>query len=529
MSETVAARQGVECRLQRVDHRAVAGFRTAMRLHPLQPGAQCGRRAGLALLLLCCGGEQDRQQHAARSAGTPRQDLSECGEQRGIVGERQAVDRGRHRARSLGERRSGVAITDAGVDRVDRGLHLLQQPPGPQDQRPPSGILRRLLRQGVGQDRRRHRPGCGERTGARPGCDLAGCRQRLAPFVREDHHRQREAVHVERRHQRRRADHQLDPLRQRRTPEGVEQQAHLDRGHRTEIVHQQCQPGTPVRQRLLQPPGRMAHQRVGVGHRQRLGARLAVDAETELDLVRPQPRGVVVAAAIGIDVRQREADRGGVGGDRARGHGDLGERAPLLRHQPGDPVHEQRAGQPAWMRLPGQRDVVTDDDGLHGQAETARPLRRQPEIEPVAGVVLDHQQAAGGTGDRQDRRQHGIDRRRGEDVAAHRRTQHAQPDEACVGRFMARAPARHDRDLSAAGIRADVGIGTEHDTGAGAATQARQAGPGRGGEEALDRLVDQGFAAVQEPFHGFTRLLISSPDWRDPELRRRCRWRCGSG
>jgi hypothetical protein len=59
-----------------------------------------------------------------------------------------------------------------------------------------------------------------------------------------------------------------------------------------------------------------------------------------------------------------------------------------------DLVHEQRPREPARARGVGDRDVVGDNHHLDGEAEGAGPLGGEAEVEAVAGVVLDDQQAA---------------------------------------------------------------------------------------------------------------------------------------
>ena len=150
---------------------------------------------------------------------------------------------------------------------------------------------------------------------------------------------------------------------------------------------------------------------------------------------------------------------------------------------------------PRGLRRVGERDVVVDDDDADGEAEGAGALGGEAEVQPVAGVVLDDQQAAGGTGDGEDAGEDGVDRRAGEDVAADRRRQHALADEAGVGRLVAGAAAGDQRDLRL------VPVGADDDADVRVAVEPREPAAG-GGDEAVDRLGDDVFAAVDELGHG---------------------------
>jgi hypothetical protein len=110
----------------------------------------------------------------------------------------------------------------------------------------------------------------------------------------------------------------------------------------------------------------------GVGRLQRSApdARLAVDAQAQLDLVVAEREA---RAADGRDRAgaQRHAHRGHRRGRGAGLGGDLGEAQPRLGRGAGDLVDEDRPGQAAPAGMLGrraQRDVVGDDDELDRDA-----------------------------------------------------------------------------------------------------------------------------------------------------------------
>ena len=146
--------------------------------------------------------------------------------------------------------------------------------------------------------------------------------------------------------------------------------------------------------------------------------------------------------------------------------------APVLGQGAGDLVDEERAGDAAGLRQVGQRDVVVDDDHRDLEAEGAGPLGGEAEVQPVAGVVLDDQQAPGRAGDGEDAGEHRVDRGRGEDVAADRGGQHAAADEAGMRRLVAGAAAGDQRHLGA------VPVGADHDADVRIAVEPREPAAG---------------------------------------------------
>ncbi len=195
--------------------------------------------------------------------------------------------------------------------------------------------------------------------------------------------------------------------------------------------------------------------------------------------------------------RQRDAHRA----ERGRGFAgvprDLGERQAGRRRRAGDAMHEHRAGQaaPAGMfATRGERDVVGDDHRLDVDPFRARDLGGEPEIEPVAGVVLDDQQHAGRAAHGADRVEHRVDRRRREHFARHRRAQHAAADITGMRGFVAGAAARHERDLAA---RGGLGrVGAHHDR---AVREQRQVGMQC--DESVQQVGHHAFDIVDQLLH----------------------------
>ena len=147
------------------------------------------------------------------------------------------------------------------------------------------------------------------------------------------------------------------------------------------------------------------------------------------------------------------------------GGGDGVEVGAGFGHGPGDLVDEEGSGDAAGLRQVGQGDVVVDDDHRDLEAEGAGAFGGEAEVQAVAGVVLDDEEAAGLAGDGEDARQHGVDGGRGEDVAADGGGQHALADETGVGGFVAGAAAGDEGDLGAVPVGADddadVGVAVE--------------------------------------------------------------------
>ena len=165
-------------------------------------------------------------------------------------------------------------------------------------------------------------------------------------------------------------------------------------------------------------------QRIGRLERRATDARLAVDAQAQLDLVSPSVKPGWPAAGT-VQGRQGDAHRPDRSGRRAGLGGDLGQARPRLGRRAGDLVDEDRPGQAATAgvcsAIAGQRHVVGDDHDLDRNPLGPRQLGGQAEVEAVAGVVLDDQERPGGPGDGPDRGEHGVGARRGEHVPRDRR------------------------------------------------------------------------------------------------------------
>ena len=226
-----------------------------------------------------------------------------------------------------------------------------------------------------------------------------------------------------------------------------------------------------------------------LGQRDALDAGLAVDAEAELGLVGADPRlGRLAGDRAG---GERHPERADVGGGGARGGGDLRERRAGLGEVPGDLVDEERAGDAARLGEVGKRDVVGDDHHLDLEPLGAGALGGEPEVQPVAGVVLDDQQAAGRAGDGADAGEDGGDRGRGEDLAGDGGGQQAGADEAGMRRLVAGAAARDHGDAGA------VPVGAQHHLDVGIAVEAGEPAAGAG-DQPVERLGHDGVARVDE-------------------------------
>ena len=94
-------------------------------------------------------------------------------------------------------------------------------------------------------------------------------------------------------------------------------------------------------------------------------------------------------------------------------------------------------------------DVVVGDDGLDRDPGVGGQLRGHLEVQHVAGVVLHDVQDARAAVDRGGGDEDRLGGRRGEHLTAHRRVEHAEPDEPTVQRLVARPAAGDQADLAA--------------------------------------------------------------------------------
>lgn len=388
--------------------------------------------------LLTGGGEEDREQDAARPAHAGRDQRTDASGRRRGIGERQERQRGDQAARAGGQRRAGIAVARLAVEPVELGLEREQPVASGTDRGFKRGILAgRLAILGAprGERPQRDRRGPGD---AAPSGRPDRRRECRGPVGIEAHQRHREAVHIERGHVGTRPEQEANALPERRLQHGMGDHAHLDRRHRAEIVEDERVVLGPWGERRQQTVGHHRDDARDLGERDTLDAGFAMDAKAELGLV--FAHAGLEGLAGDRAGRERDAERADIARGGPGGGGDGREIGARLAEMPGDLVHEERARDPARLRQVGQRDIVGDDRHLDLEALGAGPLGREAEIQPVAGIVLDDEQAAGRAGGGADAGEHRLDAGRGEDLARDRGGQHAGPDEAGMARLMAGAP-----------------------------------------------------------------------------------------
>ncbi len=154
-------------------------------------------------------------------------------------------------------------------------------------------------------------------------------------------------------------------------------------------------------------------------------------------------------------------------------------------------MDEQRPRDAARLGGARQGDVIGDEHCLDGDAQTARPLRSEAEIEPVARVILHDDEASRRAAHRQDSSQNRIRRGRGEDIAADRRIQQTGADESRMGGFVPRPAAGNDRDL------ARVALSPEHHANIGIAVEPCEHAAARG-QQAIDGIGDEAVPRLDE-------------------------------
>lgn len=188
------------------------------------------------------------------------------------------------------------------------------------------------------------------------------------------------------------------------------------------------------------------------------------------------------------------ADRAGIGDHPPRSVDDVIKTCAVFRHRTGDLVDEERARHTAGLRQIGERDVIVHDHHADIQPKGTGAFGRKAEVQPVACIVLDDQQATERASHREDCGQDSVNARRSEDITTDGGCQHAASDETGMGRLMAGSAARDNRDLRF------VPVGSQHDADVRIAVEAAQRSS-RGHEHAIDRLGDGIFAAVEELRH----------------------------
>ena len=155
-------------------------------------------------------------------------------------------------------------------------------------------------------------------------------------------------------------------------------------------------------------------------------------------------------------------------------------------------MHKNSPGDTARLFVIRQRNIVADDQHLYVIAKTARFLRREAEVKPIAGVVFNDQQTARLAGHRLNRGEYRIDARRGEQIAADRGGQHAFTNKADVRRFMAGAAAGNHRHV------VFIQIAAYHYTDRRVALQAGEVVPRAGNNGSLDHVVNEADALVKK-------------------------------
>ena len=236
-----------------------------------------------------------------------------------------------------------------------------------------------------------------------------------------------------------------------------------------------------------------------------LDALLAVDAEAELDLVVAELEARPADGRHGAGA-ERHAHGAERGGGAARDGCDLGERQAAFGGRAGELVDEHGAGNAA-PAIPGhqiaQGHVVGDEHHFDRDALLAGELGGEAEIQPVAGVVLDHQHAARRAARGEDGGQHRVGARRGEDVAGNRRRQHAAPDIAGMGRLVPAAAAGDNGDLAGGSGRQ---VGPDHHVLA-----VEQGQPGRQVDRPFEQFAHEVARIVDEFLHESSPAEAAGP------------------
>ncbi len=427
------------------------------RRHPAVPGLQFGGR----------GGEQDRQQHAAGTAHAAFDRRRQAVRQRrGRAGrQRVLLQRLLQRAGAGGEGAAGIAVASLRVECVQLRLCGDQRLRDPGQRRSALRIAHAVPERIAARQRRGEVHGRVRYAHARPAHGLhrrSQCGEHVGVGRRQG---DREAVHVHRSHQRGRQRHQGDPLAADALQCQPGQHAQFLGGAAAQVVEQQHQRRVGAVARIGLRQQRIQYQRQRVLDRGRLHlarTRLVVNAQAQFR-----------RAAAGVPARhgaagQRHAQRQQAFGEGLAALRQLGQGYAFARQMADILVHQHRAGDAARLRGVGQGDVVGDQHAGHVDAFGARALGGQAEIEPVAGVVLDHQQHPGRVGAGADRGQHRFYPRRGEQVAGDGAAEHAGADEAGMRRFVAGAAAGQHRHLRR------VARGLQHDAGAAGGVRAQQ-------------------------------------------------------
>lgn len=108
----------------------------------------------------------------------------------------------------------------------------------------------------------------------------------------------------------------------------------------------------------------------------------------------------------------------------------------VKRASPGALVHEESSGEsaaPRHAQRRWQRAVIGHDDHVDFKPFQLGSLCGKPKVEPIARVIFDDQKTSGRSGDVSNGRENRGDGGAREDIAAHRRVEHAFADEPGVG------------------------------------------------------------------------------------------------
>ena len=107
-------------------------------------------------------------------------------------------------------------------------------------------------------------------------------------------------------------------------------------------------------------------------------------------------------------------------------------------------MNENRTGEAAricYLSRSLEGNIIINDHHFRRNAFGTRHLGREAEVQPITGVVFDHQQCACLSGDCLDRGEDRVSAWRGEDVSYHGGAEHARSDVSCMRRFMTAASA----------------------------------------------------------------------------------------
>ena len=148
------------------------------------------------------------------------------------------------------------------------------------------------------------------------------------------------------------------------------------------------------------------------------GARLAVDPQPQLDFTRLDTVLFFAARQItGLHCHTQAPDA--LTGSMGK-FAHLAQRFTLLCREPGNFMHQRSACNAARLFVVREGNIIRHNHHFDFQAVALGFLCRQAEVQAIAGVVFDDKQATAIAGHRDNRIEHRIHARRGEQVAAYR-------------------------------------------------------------------------------------------------------------